>query len=70
MIEEAIIGDIPSLKIKQLAQRRLLEKKINKLERDSAADMKEKEIRRDAVTLESRRMDNSVLGSSMGDTGS
>ena len=34
--EEAIsvltIGDIPSLKIKQLAQRRLLEKMINKLE--------------------------------------
>jgi hypothetical protein len=72
--EEAIsvltIGDIPSLKIKQLAQRRLLEKMIHKLEKDSAADMKEKEIRRDAVTLEPRRMDTSVLGSSMGATGS
>ena len=32
--------------------------------------MKEKEIRRDVVTLESRRMDTSVLRSSMGDTGS
>ena len=31
---------------------------------------KEKEIRRDAVTLDSRRMDTSVLGSSMGATGS
>jgi hypothetical protein len=72
--EEAIsvltIGDIPSLKIKQLAQRRLLEKMIHKLEKDSAADMKEKEIRRVAVTLEPRRMDTSVLGSSMGATGS
>ena len=32
--------------------------------------MKEKEIRRDAVTLESRRMDTSVLVSSIGATGS
>ena len=72
--EEAIsvltIGDITSLKIKQLAQRRLLENMINKLEKDSAADTKEKEIRRDAVTLEPRRMDTSVLESSMGATGS
>ena len=72
--EEAIsvltIGDIPSLKIKKLVQRRLLEKMINKLEEDSAVDIKEKESRRDAVTLDSRRMDTSVLGSSMGATGS
>ena len=38
------IGDIPSLKIKKLVQRRLLEKMINQLEEDSSVDIRRRKV--------------------------